>query len=75
MADSQSIAAAKAFFERVQARQKHLSWSDEQLVKFANDKLAPLDPYKRLKITTLDFLSRLSPDWQKRLLIEMGAKV
>lgn len=51
--------AMKALFAEVAAEQKRLAWSDAKLCEFATATLGPADPYKKLKITTVEFLRRL----------------
>jgi len=61
----------KGLFAQVQAEQRRLGWSDAKLVEFANATLGPLDAYKRLKVTTLEFLSRIRPTLLETLLAAM----
>lgn len=49
----------KALFAEVAAEQQRLAWSDAKLCEFATATLGPADPYKKLKITTVEFLRRL----------------
>ena len=61
----------KGLFAQIQAEQRRLGWSDAKLVEFANATLGPLDAYKRLKVTTLEFLSRIRPTLLETLLAAM----
>lgn len=49
----------RRLFARIQGEQKRLGWSDAKLAEFANQVLAPTDPYKKVQITTVDLISRL----------------
>ena len=51
--------AMKQLFVLIQDQQKRLGWSETKLSEFANQVLGPTDPYKKLKITTTSFISRL----------------
>jgi ABC-type transporter MlaC component len=51
--------AMKHLFAQVQEQQKRLQWDDAKLCAFATQVLGPADPYKKLKIGTVDFLRRL----------------
>jgi hypothetical protein len=62
----------KALFASVQEQQKRLGWSDAKLCEFATQTLGPLEPYKRLKVTTVEFLARLKPLWLEALVAAMG---
>ena len=57
----------KQLFQKIQGEQKRLGWSDAQLVEFANKIAGPTDPYGRLKITTVEFLSRLRPELLRKV--------
>ena len=52
-------AAMRQLFEQIVAEQKRLGWSDARLCEFATQTLGPRDPYKKLKITAVDFIGRL----------------
>lgn len=60
--------AMKSLYEQVVAEQRRLGWNDAKLCEFATATLGPSDPYKRLKITTLEFLQRLRVPLLERLL-------
>jgi hypothetical protein len=53
--------AMKSLYAQVVSQQKRLGWSDAKLCEFATQTLGPTDPYGRLKVTTVEFLSRLRP--------------
>ena len=53
--------AMKALFAEIVGHQKRLGWSDAKLCEFATQTLGPTDPYGRLKVTTVEFLSRVRP--------------
>ena len=63
----------KQLFQKIQAEQKRLGWSDAQLAEFANKTVGPTDPYGRLKVTTVEFLSRIRPNLLAKL-VEALAK-
>jgi hypothetical protein len=52
----------KQRFQKILVEQKRLGWSDAQLCEFATKTVGPTDPYGRLKVTTVEFLSRLRPE-------------
>ncbi len=52
-------AEMKQLFVQIQDQQRRLGWNDAKLCEFATQTLVALDPYKKLKITTVDFLGRL----------------
>jgi hypothetical protein len=49
----------KQLYAQIQEQQKRLGWSDAKLCEFATQLLGPADPYKKLKIGTIEFLQRL----------------
>jgi hypothetical protein len=51
--------AMKELYAQVQEQQKRLGWNDAKLCEFATQLLGPADPYKKLKIGTIEFLQRL----------------
>lgn len=51
--------AMTALFASLVEQQKRLGWNDAKLCEFATQTLGPLDPYKKLKITTIAFIRRL----------------
>jgi hypothetical protein len=57
----------KDLFARTIEQQKRLGWSDAKLCEFATQTLGPTDPYGRLKVTTVEFLSRLRPTLLEQL--------
>jgi len=59
--------AMREHFARVQSEQRRLGWDDAKLCEFATKALATSDPYGRLKVTTIDFASRLRPTLLKSL--------
>jgi hypothetical protein len=63
--------AMKQLFVKVQEEQRRLGWSDTKLCEFATTTLAALDPYKRFKATTVEFLARLKPEPLGALLASM----
>jgi hypothetical protein len=60
--------AMKELFARVQEQQRRLQWNDAKLCEFATETLKPLDPYRKFKATTLEFVSRLRIGQLKPLL-------
>jgi hypothetical protein len=46
----------KELFARVQEQQRASSGTDAKLCEFATETLKPLDPYRKFKATTLDFV-------------------
>ncbi len=53
--------AMRSLFAKVQEQQRRLGWSEAKLCEFATAALGALDPYKRFKATTAEFLARLRP--------------
>src|SRR6185295_7836187 len=60
--------AMKELFARVVEQQRRLGFSDARLCEFATETLKPLDPYRKFKATSVDFLSRLRVLQMKQLL-------
>lgn len=63
----------KALFTRVQEQQRRLGYSDARLCEFATQTLHPLDPYKRFKATSVEFLTRLRVPLLQQLLKALEA--
>lgn len=51
--------AMRQLVEQITAQQRRLAWNDSKLCEFATQVLAPRDPYRRLKVSSTEFLGRL----------------
>ncbi len=65
--------AMKELFAAIVEQQKRLGWTDAKLCEFATATLGPADPYKKLKITTIEFLRRLRVGRMQLLLTALRA--